>query len=343
MSSSAPITLYIAPPCWGLPSVSVACIQAEAYLRFAGATVHVDSSSKSPTGMLPAMECGSEVSSVEADDAAAARSVFVFARKHSRDLDAGLTAAQRAELLAFSTLMQKLATATAVASWCEAKGFSEYKKAAYQTALPFPLSYIIPWSQRREMLKKYGHLVPEQVFEEAVTVIGAVSDRLRASGGRYFFGPNPSSIDALIYGHMAYFRASAAVPPTLKDKVTGLAILSDYLDHIRYSLFAEPATQSSSSSSRSSTRANGQSHGAAAEEGAGQSSSSSSWGRNRALPSNPPTANEIEFKRNSWFWMAASSAAIASYVLLSGRYVTIAQLTDMLRSVEEEDDEEGEE
>lgn len=57
-------------------------------------------------------------------------------------------------------------------------------------------------------------------------------------------------------------------------QVTGLAILSDYLDHIRYSLFAESVTQSSSS--RSSTRANGQSHGAAEEE-AGQSSSSSSW------------------------------------------------------------------
>lgn len=60
-----------------------------------------------------------------------------------------------------------------------------------------------------------------------MTVIGAVSDRLKASGGRYFFGSNPSSIDALIYGHMAYFRASAAVPPTLKDKVcAALAFLA---------------------------------------------------------------------------------------------------------------------
>lgn len=86
------------------------------------------------------MECGSEISSVEADDAAAARSVFVFARKHSRDLDVGLTAAQRAELLAFSTLMEKLSTATAVASWCEAKGFSEYKKVG-QTAVPILLQW----------------------------------------------------------------------------------------------------------------------------------------------------------------------------------------------------------
>lgn len=90
------------------------------------------------------MECGSEISSVEADDVAAARSVFVFARKHSRDLDVGLTAAQRAELLAFSTLMEKLATATAVASWCEAKGFSEYKKVG-QTALPQILLHREAW------------------------------------------------------------------------------------------------------------------------------------------------------------------------------------------------------
>lgn len=74
------------------------------------------------------MECGAELSSVEVDECAAARSVFVFARKHARDLDVGLTAAQRAELMAFSTLLDKLVVATAISLWCEPKGFAEYKK-----------------------------------------------------------------------------------------------------------------------------------------------------------------------------------------------------------------------
>lgn len=36
-------------------------------------------------------------------------------------------------------------------------------QAASSAKLPFPLSYVIPWGLRREMLKQYGHLKPDQV------------------------------------------------------------------------------------------------------------------------------------------------------------------------------------
>lgn len=46
-----------------------------------------------------------------------------------------------------------------------------------------------------------------------------MADRLRSSGYSYFFGSNPSSLDALLVGHLMYYRSSRAAAPVLADKV----------------------------------------------------------------------------------------------------------------------------
>jgi hypothetical protein len=145
------------------------------------------------------------------------------------DLDAWLNPSQRAEVLAFVTLLSaKLDVATHYTMWLEARGFGEFRKvracvlgggtkggphlvlqlqivgyvthgiaytlfmhcgspvsptfsssynlfafashppppaaprprvqAAYDSVLPFPLSYIVPWSQRSEMRRLLGHI-----------------------------------------------------------------------------------------------------------------------------------------------------------------------------------------
>jgi glutathione S-transferase len=52
-----------------------------------------------------------------------------------------------------------------------------------------------------------------------VEVLSAVADRLRASPGRFFFGDRPSSLDALLFGHLAFYRHSPVAAPVLRDKV----------------------------------------------------------------------------------------------------------------------------
>lgn len=80
-------------------------------------------------------------------DFAAARSVIAFARKHVNDLDAHLTASQRAQLLAFSVMVEsKLDTATAVSTWCEGRGFGEYKKVRrYCSTTVRQQKGVVPW------------------------------------------------------------------------------------------------------------------------------------------------------------------------------------------------------
>jgi metaxin len=58
-----------------------------------------------------------------------------------------------------------------------------------------------------------------QVYSEACEVLSALADKLRSSEGRYVFGTKPSSLDALLFGHLIFYRTSPAAAPVLKAKV----------------------------------------------------------------------------------------------------------------------------
>lgn len=69
------------------------------------------------------------LSPADRDEFQTARDIISYAKKHIRDLDASLSLGQRADLLAFSSLVEtRLDVATTLTTWVEARGFSEYKK-----------------------------------------------------------------------------------------------------------------------------------------------------------------------------------------------------------------------
>jgi hypothetical protein len=66
---------------------------------------------------------------------------------------------------------------------------------------------------------RHGHLDADDLYAAAVGALSALSDRLASSPGPFFFGANPCSLDALLAGHLMYYRLSKAAPPVLHDKV----------------------------------------------------------------------------------------------------------------------------
>lgn len=54
-------------------------------------------------------------------------------------------------------------------------------------------------------------------------MLSAVADHLRASSTRFFFGPKPTSLDALLFGHLAFYRYSPAAAPVLQSQVGAAA------------------------------------------------------------------------------------------------------------------------
>lgn len=80
-------------------------------------------------GQLPALEINTDISQAADSEFAAARAVIAFAKKHLKDLDSHLSPSQRAELLAFSSLVEsRLDLASTYSTWFESKGFAELKK-----------------------------------------------------------------------------------------------------------------------------------------------------------------------------------------------------------------------
>jgi hypothetical protein len=82
-------------------------------------------------GVIPALDLGSDVPAAsEAGDLAAARAIIAaLASSGAADLDGWLSPPQRAELLAFATLLQsKLDVATHYTTWIEKRGFGEFRK-----------------------------------------------------------------------------------------------------------------------------------------------------------------------------------------------------------------------
>lgn len=310
----------------GLPSLTAASLQTEAYLRFAKVDFCVQdcsSASSSPTGVIPAVDTGSDIpAATELGDLAAARAILAaLAKSNTVNLDAGLSPAQRAELLAFVTLVTaRLDVATHYTTWLEPRGFREFRKAAYGSALPFPLSYLVPWSQRAEMKRLLGHVDGFKAYQDTVQALSAVSDRLRASSGRFFFGDRPSSLDALLFGHMAFYKHSPVAAPVLRDKVDHDPMLSRYVDGILSDFFSTempppPADDPSTWSD--------------AAQGA------------TSPPKHTPTVEEGRMWRGSQYWLAGAAAAVGAYVVLGGQYFTITTSggdEEELEEVEVEED-----
>lgn len=310
--------LYKWPEHGSLPSITAACVQAEAYLRFGETDFCAQkctSTSTSPTGQLPALEHGSDISIGSGSDFAAVPAFLEVARK-ARDLDSHLSAAQRAELLAFTTLVNdKLNTATTYSTWVEPAGFAAFRQAAYSTSLPFPLNHVVPWIHRREVVAQLGAVDAATVYADATAVLQSVADKLRVLGGPFFFGAKPTSLDALLFGHLAFYKLSPVAGPVLGGAVRNQLVLSTYVDRVLqkyWAVSAPPPPPPAAVGAKWSEAAQG-----------------------KSKPKKPePTPSDLRFKRAGQLWMFGAAAACAAYILLGNRYFEIM-------TIEDEDDEGG--
>eukprot|EP00877_Chromochloris_zofingiensis_P010751 jgi/Chrzof1/592/Cz01g21160.t1 len=306
------VILHEWPPHSGLPTLTPACLQAEAYLRFSRTEFCIEthtSASASPAGVLPALEQASEIApSQQPDDLAAAQAIIEHLKQHDLNIDTSLTAAQRADAMAFANLIHgKLDPATQYTTWCETRGFKEFRKAAYSSQ-PFPLSWIVPWTQQRGMAKQLQNIDGFQAYQDAVETLAAIANRLRASTGPFFFGNAPSSVDALLFGHLAFYRHSPIAAPILREKVGGQRVLCEFVDTVMREYFSREMPSPPALDDASAWSEAGQGHG--------------------ARPKRAPTVEESRMWRGSQLWLGGVAAAIGAYVVFGGHYVQFVTVQD---------------
>ncbi len=57
------------------------------------------------------------------------------------------------------------------------------------------------------------------MYTSLADAYAAIAERLSGSDGDYFFGGKPSSLDALLYGHLAFHQAAPVASPEIRQQV----------------------------------------------------------------------------------------------------------------------------
>ncbi|XP_022106389.1 metaxin-1-like isoform X2 [Acanthaster planci] len=193
---------------WGLPSVDVKCLNVLTYAQFAGASLRVHKNRflwQNLAAHLPMLHAGEGV--VRSDTEA-----IQYLKETQANLDGDLTDQQRADSLALKALMEeKYLPGLLHAWWVDAKNYVELIRPWYAKALQFPLNYFVPGRLKRaaerrvEVTRGGEHMEAEEitsrVYSDAKECINLLSEKLGDED--FFFGPVPTSLDALIFSYLA--------------------------------------------------------------------------------------------------------------------------------------------
>lgn len=284
--------------------------------------------SSSPTGQVPALdtEDGQLIGATDAEsvfDEFEGAAAIVAALKKSggglHDLDAHLSPAGRADAAAFTTLLQtKLVPALIYSTWCEPDAYAAITRPAFGAGLPFPLNLWLPHSARKAAHARLAALPPHQIYESAAAAIDAIAAKLLLSAADdYALGDRPSSLDATLFGCLAYLRSSPAVHPDLRAKLTAHRSLERYVERLAERHFQREVPRAE------------EAHLEWGSWGPG------AGGRRKA----GAAALNLDLNRKGKMWLAAAGAATLAYVLLSGQYISYSYLGDLGDDDDEYDDE----
>uniref|UniRef100_UPI00398F055E metaxin-1b n=1 Tax=Pristiophorus japonicus TaxID=55135 RepID=UPI00398F055E len=206
---AAPLELFCWRGDWGLPSVDSESLTVLAYARFSGAPLRVHKLSnpwRSPSGVLPALKTEKDVLSQPLQ-------ILAYLRKQRYNADYGLSATQGADTLAFSSLIEeKLLPALIYMFWVDSKNYVSFTRPWYGEAIPFPLNFFLPNRMHVRSLERLRLIrggqwhdneeeAETEIYKEARECLTLLSQRLGSQ--KFFFGDSPSSLDAIVFGHLA--------------------------------------------------------------------------------------------------------------------------------------------
>lgn len=187
------------------------------YLRFVRAAYvvrNLEYPSIETAGRLPVLIDGQYI--VPEDDALA------YLREHypsTFDLDSKLSGAKRAQVAAFHALVsEKLVPALGASRYRDERNFVQNVRAVILRATRFPLGPTCASAERRRGVEEQrwrglmeGGVGLGEVLARARVVYRELDNWLGASTGDFFFGRDPTSFDACLFGHLVEALADVNV------------------------------------------------------------------------------------------------------------------------------------
>lgn len=233
------LTVFSTPPAWGLPSFSPFCLKLEAYLRMAEIpyTARAGDIRKSPKGKLPWIDDDGSLigdSSVIIDH---------LKQKHGDRLDARLSPDERARLHALQRMIEEHTYfALAILRW-SSEPAKPHLKEAFSPILPPLVGGLILGVIRKGILKTakaqgIGRHSDAELLDRLRRDLEAIS--LSLGDTPYFFGDEPTSLDAILYGFLANMLGTPWDAPE-KAVVGEFPNLLGHCARVKARYFAEPA------------------------------------------------------------------------------------------------------
>jgi len=230
------IKLYQFPAVWNLPNASPFCMKLETYLRMANLpyeVINVKDPRKAPKGKLPC---------ISIDGEKIADSSFIIAhlqKTYNITLDNHLNATQKAQALTMRRLIEEhLYWAIVYSRWIDEKNWPTTNKVFFAN-LPAPMKYLVPFivrkiTQRALYEQGMGRHTQEQIYQLAVDDLQALNVLLGQQ--QFFFGDEPSSIDASAYAFLANILQSPIASP-LQNYVKSQTSLVNYCARMKEKYF----------------------------------------------------------------------------------------------------------
>ncbi|XP_010593112.3 metaxin-1 [Loxodonta africana] len=236
---AAPMELFCWSGGWGLPSVDLDSLTVLTYARFTGAPLKVHKITnpwRSPSGTLPALRTShGEVISMP-------HKIITHLQKEKYNADYDLSARQRADTLAFMSLVEeKLLPVLIHTFWVDAKNYVEVTRKWYAEAMPFPLNFFLPGRMQRQYMERLQLLCGErrleneeelekELYREGRECLTFLSQRLGSQ--KFFFGDAPASLDAFVFSYLALLLQAKSPSGKLQAHLPGQHNLSAYCSHI---------------------------------------------------------------------------------------------------------------
>ncbi|OQR78024.1 metaxin-3-like [Tropilaelaps mercedesae] len=219
---------------WGLGSVSIDCLETLAYCKFANALnrpVHrrkyIFSSDLRPVLW----------NSTHGETVVGTNLIAAYLKEKNVDLDQHLSNHDRADILAYKTMVQqKFMPALNYSLWCDERNYADVVRPAFARIITFPMNYTIPGKIQRKYLKemsaRFGetanpHDVETRLNREARECLMALSQKLGTS--LYIFGNRVTSFDAFLFARLCH---ALKVPVTNGYLTANLKVFPNLVEYV---------------------------------------------------------------------------------------------------------------
>jgi len=158
-----------------------------------------NATSISPTGKVPVINSGQYVVSE-------LENIVQLATSKGVSLSDHLSVSEKADLRAYMSLVHSvLEKALLYFTWLDNFVYENVTKHRVGSPYNFPLKVLVPWVTRRQAIGqlkgvKWAEMNIDQVCRQVETCLIALSERLGEN--EFFFGSNPTELDALTFGYL---------------------------------------------------------------------------------------------------------------------------------------------